>query len=745
MAPRRRSERRTMDVKVLYSHDSAPQHTMVARLGRRTAVRVAASPITTPRGDLRLGRASPELVLDQGRDYILYAVDPAESARASPRSPARRTDGQSPSKSGTGARVQVFVGKGFFRGCLEEPGDGASYVTGRVCNDHHSSDAFSSDEDSEGGEVLEVVLRLKDAPRSSREQHDSVMRGINAQTPRADAFPPEQTAQLLHVLQALQSHSQAPLSDQQRTQLVGVLSMVAGALGNSSAASTPSMPAAALGTPTPGYSALTPAAAPAPAPAQVTSAAPVLATSAPASASHTHAPREERAQSTSKPSRICYNCGTTTSRTWRIMQLRSGTHVSYPQSERPPTDVVPMTWVPRYRSQATATADGETRWQSCNPCGLYYTKYGVSRPDHVRNFGHARHKRTETERKRTKTDDGHGRRGASSPESMLPPAPPTAAAHSSPMASTYSVPPYLMNSSPGTVMTTLMSDADLDFEEMRLRRPRTPQSPSPVRRSPRKRPHGTHSGVNPYATAQTRSTPPPPSTPSREGPSTGVLTRSQARRQAQQVSSGSLGGFLPSDDDEPAGPPSPSEARAARQAESGRTPLRELFGSFVNENNALVPARRPLPATVEDASPSSEPSELSVDDIEVFEDPYGILAASGFGPGSANPLLAAMPGGRIVGLDGVSADAFNSIELHQAPDFAQHYEAFTQGGGLGIAAHMAPQGAAAAPITDTLHGATSNGGAPSSGNIENFLDDPSVQAMLAHIGDAQRAPPVAMP
>lgn len=606
----------------------------------------------------------------------------------------------------------MFVGKGFFRSCLEEPADGASYVTGRVRVDQQHSDAFSSDEDDDGGEVLEVVLRFKDAPRSSREQYDSVMRGINAPSPRADAFPPEQTAQLLHVLQALRSRSQTPLPDPQRAQLVGVLSMVSDALNEGQSAT----PVSAAPTPS------------APTPAAV-SAAP-----SPATAVRRTEERAAPAPSGSRAHRICYNCGTTASRTWRIMQLRAGTHVSYPQSERPPTDVVPMTWVPRHRGKAAATADGETRWQSCNPCGLYYTKYGVSRPDHVRNFGQARQKRAEEPRKRLKhdTDIRERPRGASSPEAMLPPAPPTAS-HSSPMPNSFSVPPYLMNSSPGTVMTTLMSEADLDFEEMHER---APLPRSPVRRSPRKRPHGTHSGVNPYASQAGSSR--APSTPRRSDPSPGRLTRSQVKRQAEaEASSDALARIIPSDDDEPSGPQSPSEARAARQAES-RTPLRELFGTNTPETGTLVPARRPRPATVEDASPSSAPSEASLDDIEVFEDPYGILAASGFGPSSGNSLVAATPNGHIVGLDGVSADAFQSIELHQAPDFTQQYESFAQGGGLGIAAHMAPQ--SEQPMNNTL---LSTGDA-SSENLETFLDDPSVQAMLAHIEDPQRPPPVTL-
>ncbi len=74
----------------------------------------------------------------------------------------------------------------------------------------------------------------------------------------------------------------------------------------------------------------------------------------------------------------------------------------------------------------------------------------------------------------------------------------------------FRVPSYLMNSSPGTMLDTLMSEADFDFEELGPLGPlQTPgtllgsmtrgqQTPS-LRRSPRKNPHGTISGQNPYA------------------------------------------------------------------------------------------------------------------------------------------------------------------------------------------------------------------------------------------------------
>ncbi|PWN54364.1 hypothetical protein IE53DRAFT_376576 [Violaceomyces palustris] len=114
---------------------------------------------------------------------------------------------------------------------------------------------------------------------------------------------------------------------------------------------------------------------------------------------------------------------------------------------------------------------------------------------------------------------------------------------------------------------------------------------------------------------------------------------------------------------------------------------------------ALVPAskahvaRRPLPATVEDASSSvsgSSPVDGDLDSqdegtpanlFDLLEDPYGLLSASGFG----------LPQGRSSengGGGGMSADGFANIELHRAMEFSNHLNQFTKMGGLGVAAHV---------------------------------------------------------
>ena len=141
MMARRRSQRRPMDgacrayvtdpVKVLYTLD-ASAHTMIARAAGRIPVRVARQGGT----NAVLGRvalkacldavclASPELLLDRSKDYIVYAVDPVESQRAALlRSPGRA----SPSKA---QAAPVLVGKGFFSAHMENAAD--EYATGYV-------------------------------------------------------------------------------------------------------------------------------------------------------------------------------------------------------------------------------------------------------------------------------------------------------------------------------------------------------------------------------------------------------------------------------------------------------------------------------------------------------------------------------------------------------------------------------------------------------------------------------------
>ncbi|WFD30818.1 hypothetical protein MSPP1_001842 [Malassezia sp. CBS 17886] len=1014
---RRRSERRLMDVKVLYTLDSIGHHTMIARADRRVPVRVAAGssssahdpgfllgrvPLKTCLGAICL--ASPELVLDRANDYIVYAVDPEESHRVgaarsprraapTPHASARADEALSPSKpGGTRAPAPVLVGKGFFSGALEEPGDGTSSVTGRVRMEMRQASAFSSDEDDEGRgvDVLEIVLRMKEAPLCGREKYLSMMRGMAAgdsaarraalspasrDAPTAPGEGAAQTTHLLQVLQALQSHPSPSAPPEQQTQLANMLSMVAGALQSGALATQGGRSTAHAGAPQQASSPPQPGAPPLPSP---------HATLLPSPGAFVPPAPPRRSQTR----RVCYNCGTTTGRTWRILQLGANTPVHYAASERPPADAVPLTWTPRYRGHTSVAADGETRWQACNPCGLYYAKYGVSRPDHVLNFGAARSKESAKRResgsdagresssearahgsdvtraKKVKTEPnpagaapqdplrtaqqpdragaartGLGRtlsavanrdaerlrrlqttpgadentapasacaaRRASPADSVPPPL------HSFPSAarrtptrgspSRYQLPACLVNSSPATVMNALMSDTDFDLDDAALQRRgargavgAAPPSPSPVRRSPRKKPPGTHDVVNPFAThgllALSPTRPPrPASSPQRRThelavtprrlalTSPGMQTRSRsARRPGSTGDADAVGPFMglpPFDDDSDAlgCPSSPSVGRrttararlAARAADAktsgdaptpsrlrgddaemgritpmdlalggdgvdgGAWPIKDVFsesdwlcaggplawgkrgggggsegeavpggedggkdkGSGGSEDTgpggaedrrrggagnrggaaagsaearshppaAVVARRRPLPATVEDGSSSQDSSpegygDLDVDNLaELIEDPYGILAASGIGvlagDGAHGDTLAVTSDHRL--LDGISIDAFNGIELHQAPAFAHELHEFSQSGGPGIAAHVAPSeglarmGPAAAhglpPCVQSFSASKDDGGAPGtgrSGDLETFLDDPSVQAMLAELPGA---------
>lgn len=108
-------------------------------------------------------------------------------------------------------------------------------------------------------------------------------------------------------------------------------------------------------------------------------------------------------------------------------------------------------------------------------------------------------------------------------------------------------------------------------------------------------------------------------------------------------------------------------------------------------------ARKPLPATVEDAPSSScggsnydedeymdeGPSPAESGLFEGFEDPYGLLAASGIGldPNSSQPGL------------NISSDTFReAIELYRSNEFGSQLRDFTQNGGTGVAAHINPNG-----------------------------------------------------
>lgn len=731
--------------------------------------------------------ASPELVLDNANDYIVYAVDPEESHRALQRSPTHRVEA-SPSRR---SMPQVLVGKGFFSGGLEEPGEGSSAVTGRVRSEARQSSAFSSDEDEAAVEVLEVVLRMKEAPQRSREQYRSLMQGMGegAETPseRRSATP--------HAAQP------SPTTTDQR-QLMSMLNVIAGALPERS-----SEPART------------------PAPPQ---------------------PRTDR---------ICYNCGARTSKSWRMLQLPAGESVNYPASERPPSDAVPLTWTPKFSQHTKCAADGETRWQACNPCGLYFNKYNVSRPDHFGGRGEKKKdeprppKKIKTEKDTPQTRakqlgrtlsavanrdaarlqrdqalqemdrntspvrrtavSSPARNTAVTPSRSLRMPPPQSSPSRSVRAMTpgqYGVPSYLINSSPGTAISRLMSEQDLDFEEMHpsgefptpgqlLRTRPAPTSPSPVRRSPRKRPHGTHCGINPYATLDVARSDPgvfsareaPPSrsisspgrqsTPPPQPASPGVLTRSRARKGGEL----SLMGMPTLDDEMLECPASPSVGRAQRgrerrsaRADDWAPPSPSLGLSLVPQPQAMplesndvfsestsgtwldpsvlaawdasrageaqpVVRRKPLPATVEDASSSQHSSPSSSPDsvTEGIEETYELLEQYGIHVGPDGTLTGNLSLGD--GEQSINLNAFNGIELHNAPAFSDQLREFTESGSLGFAAHLG---------THTPH--DSQRPTPAAlpapdGQFVELLDDPAIQEMLSIFPPENAHPPAHAP
>ena len=589
----------TVAVKVVYTLDTSP-HTMISRVARRVPVRIARK----QGSNSLLGRvslktclnaiclASPELLLDKSNDYIVYAVDPEESA------PRPVSTMSSPSKCDMS--LQVFVGKGFFSNGIAEPGDGTSYVTGQVRLESRNSSAFSSDEeDTPGTQVLEVVLRMKEASQRGREQYQSRMRGIASSStslhmptpapapvsisesslmPTAaagvdepdlhavaiDSAPessaPTPTTQVLQVLHAMQAH-QGSLSQEQKSHLMGLLGMVAGAVQSgalpapkdttqaTSSSDTPGDRQSWHSTPSPGPAAATPSCA----------------------------RNEVRNTRTSRPGlgdirtelpRICYNCGTTQATTWRILTLPSGITINHPASERPPSDVVPLTWTSKHPNKGPIQSNCEARWQACNPCGLYFAKYGVARPEYVRNFvarpGKEDKKRdvahpsppVQTKRAERAERAERSKRAKGMPmmpssrtgftrtlsavanreaerlqkqrrhdENMPPWSIPLESTLKSPTQSrssrtgtsdtTVERLPGGMESSPCTVLQSLLSETEPSRTSVAPVLP-PPQSPcrngstlddaqlppmtSPVRRSPRKQPPGTMADVNPYAT-----------------------------------------------------------------------------------------------------------------------------------------------------------------------------------------------------------------------------------------------------
>ncbi|KAJ1034680.1 hypothetical protein NDA13_000937 [Ustilago tritici] len=220
-----------MDVKVLYTLDSSPDHTMIARLGRPVPVEIIIPNMTPPSPlgpsssnyqqspppprQVRFGRvplktclgavcmASPELLPDDKRDYIIYAVDPEETLRASQLpSPGSSRGHASPTRSSSAsnsscqrndastsklssspprpkvAAPSILVGKGFFNWALEEQGEGETAVTGRVRSDGRRLRYENGREYEEDINVLEVVIKLKESQARSKDKYFNLVRGL---------------------------------------------------------------------------------------------------------------------------------------------------------------------------------------------------------------------------------------------------------------------------------------------------------------------------------------------------------------------------------------------------------------------------------------------------------------------------------------------------------------------------------------------------------------------------------------
>ncbi|CEH13347.1 hypothetical protein CBOM_01278 [Ceraceosorus bombacis] len=195
-----RRQRRLMDVKVLYSLESSPHNVMVAYPDRplgvdiemesrvRSAFSATSPPASLPTfGHISLKaclgaiyRASPELGLDERKDFTLYAVDPLESARSASQRQHGLVDkhstrqrlassGGSATPGSSSSALQaapISVGKGFWSWVLAEDGEGTSMVMGVVRGQYEEE------------EELEVTLKLKEAPRRSREQYDSMLKSF---------------------------------------------------------------------------------------------------------------------------------------------------------------------------------------------------------------------------------------------------------------------------------------------------------------------------------------------------------------------------------------------------------------------------------------------------------------------------------------------------------------------------------------------------------------------------------------
>lgn len=504
-----------------------------------------------------------------------------------------------------------------------------------------------------------------------------------------------------------------------------------------------------------------------------------------------------------------------------MLQLPAGERVAYPASEKPPVDAVPLTWTPKYGAHKQCLADGATRWQACNACGLYFTKYGTSRSERMRSGVRSDKKRATHPPKKLKVEEtSHSkfertlsavanrdaarlqrdkalheidrnaspvRRTASSPVRAMPP-PTGSPSRTRPPATPgkYSMPAYMIHSSPATAVNRLLSESENDFDEFHPggtypspskllpERAPHPPSPSPVRRSPRKRPHGTLGQVNPYASHDTQSDSglfAPPMT----GPVDSASSPVRRASPASPTSPGLLGRVrrrttpdallaLPPDEDGEC-PPSPSADRAQRVQRVERKanewpppspglgltlpprPTAEAPEVFPDgpwlTSGALAaldahksapevpsaPRRAPLPATVEDASSSqhSSPHNSPESAVEYIEDPYGLLNASGLA-------VYDQDGNMTLG-EGLNMDTLQNVELHGASSFGDHLRDFTAQGGLGLAAHLGH--------TQTPHVESFSGGTPQQDpGLVAMLDDPGVLALLANCptGTPQEAP-----
>lgn len=155
----------------------------------------------------------------------------------------------------------------------------------------------------------------------------------------------------------------------------------------------------------------------------------------------------------------------------------------------------------------------------------------------------------------------------------------------------------------------------------------------------------------------------------------------------------------------------------------------------------MVPApprssRKPLPATVEDAPSSSAGSSPADDEdgytdmspyeadnlsslLDMFEDPYGLLAANGIGLSGSNASNAVTQGN---GTSDSSKGAFvmehfNEVQLHDFMQFGHQLNNFNQEGNKGVAALAAPDGSnVSIPTARTSPAKASIAGTPREAN-----------------------------